>query len=231
MPLLCIAVFSPVTFRLLADKILGRVADARLSRKTRHFLMSYLINGCLWAYQQKGTPYAPILQIQQRLRSIDNELRALAAEAVHRHVASASSPGVPGQRVFQAVERFLRELWPQELSLRSPGISNAFAQIPSEMPEKFAIAVEAIRRFLVPFDCWSMYEYGLGGDRDGRPRLAMIDNQEKAQALLSLLHSTVGDEGSVVPDELTDALDQIRAVWRLADKQAAFRRLSALARR
>ena len=35
----------------------------------------------------------------------------------------------------------------------------------------------------------------------------------------------------VVPDHLTDALDQICKVWRLADKQPAYRRLSALARR
>jgi hypothetical protein len=59
----------------------------------------------------------------------------------------------------------------------------------------------------------------------------MIDKKEKATAFLSLLHLTVGDEGSVVPDDLTDALDQIRRVWRAAVKDARFRRLSALARR
>jgi hypothetical protein len=77
-----------------------------------------------------------------------------------------------------------------------------------------------------------MLEYGLFDvDQDGRPRLAMIDEEDKAKALLNLLDLTVADEGSVVPDHLTDALDQICKVWRLADKQPAYRRLSALARR
>jgi hypothetical protein len=76
-----------------------------------------------------------------------------------------------------------------------------------------------------------MYEYGLGGDQNGRPRLAMIDTKEKARALLRLIHLTIGGEDSVVPEDLTDALDQIRGVWRAAVKDVTFRRLSALASR
>jgi len=76
-----------------------------------------------------------------------------------------------------------------------------------------------------------MGEYGPFGGQDGQPGLVMIDQEDKAKALLDLLDLTVADEGLAVPHDLTDALDQIRKVWRLADRQPAYRRLSALARR
>jgi hypothetical protein len=77
----------------------------------------------------------------------------------------------------------------------------------------FAEAVSAIERFLVPFECWSMLDYGLYGDEDGAKKLSTIDSETKASALLRLLDLTVGtSDGVVVPYDLTDALDQIRLV-------------------
>ena len=224
----------PATFELLVDGMLDRVIDGRLSREVRQALMSDLVCGCFSAFLWPSATPVPIIRIQQRLRSVDDDLRANAAEAAHRFVVDVQRPNgtTPSVRLVQgATERFFQEVWPQELSLRSPGISRALASIPAEMPEEFVTAVRAVRRFLVPFDSWSMLEYGLFGDQDGQPRLAVIDKEDKAKALLDLLDLTVGDEGSAVPDDLTDALDQIHKRWRLADKQPAYRRLSALARR
>ncbi len=77
-----------------------------------------------------------------------------------------------------------------------------------------------------------MLEYGLYGEEGGKPKLSNIDNPNKARALLRLLDLTVGRaEGSVVPHDLGDALDQIRNIAPNLTKTPEFRRLAAAARR
>jgi len=77
-----------------------------------------------------------------------------------------------------------------------------------------------------------MLEYGLHGEDGGVPRLSMIDDEEKAAALLQLLDRGVGkSEGSVIPHDLPEALEQVRRVApHLADTQV-FRRLATATRR
>jgi hypothetical protein len=96
----------------------------------------------------------------------------------------------------------------------------------------FAEAVDAIDRFLVPFDCWSMLDYGLYGDEDGESKLAGIDTEEKAAALLQLLDRTIGtSEAAVVPYDLATAPDQVEAISPRLVESSIFRRLAAAARR
>ncbi|WP_091583082.1 hypothetical protein [Mesorhizobium qingshengii] len=130
-----------------------------------------------------------------------------------------------------AAAPFLREVWPQERSLATPGVSGALADLPAASGEAFADAVDTIARFLVPFDCWSMLDYGLYGDEDEAKKLAIINDEAKARALLKLLDLTVGtSEGAVIP-HLTDALDQILKVDPALSTSAIFRRLATAARR
>jgi hypothetical protein len=70
------------------------------------------------------------------------------------------------------------------------------------------------------------------GEEDGNPKLSNIDNHKKAAAFLRLLDLTIGTaEGSVIPYDLADALDQIRKIApKLAENQI-FRRLATSARR
>jgi hypothetical protein len=111
-------------------------------------------------------------------------------------------------------------------------VSKALADLPATSREAFAEAVDVIERFLVPFDCWSMLDYGLYGDQGGVKKLSMIDDAPKAEALLRLLDLTVGvSEGAVIPHDLTDALDQIRAVAPQLAEAPTYRRLSTAARR
>lgn len=98
--------------------------------------------------------------------------------------------------------------------------------------EAFAEAVDTIARFLVPFECWSMINYGLYGDEGEAKKVAVINDEAKARALLKLLDLTVGtSEGAVIPHDLTDALDQIRSVAPALVDFPVFRRLSTAARR
>ena len=92
--------------------------------------------------------------------------------------------------------------------------------------------MDAIERFLVPFECWSIIDYGLYGEEDGEPKLSGIDNHVKAAAFLRLLDLTIGTaEGSVIPYDLADALDQVRRVAPHLSEQQVFRRLATAARR
>ena len=117
-------------------------------------------------------------------------------------------------------------------SLATPGVSGALADLPATSGEAFAEAVDAVARFLVPFECWSMINYGLYGDEGEAKKLAIINDEAKAQALLKLLDLTIGtSEGAVIPHDLTDALDQVRSVAPALVDSPVFRRLSTAARR
>ncbi len=59
--------------------------------------------------------------------------------------------------------------------------------------------MDAVARFLIPFDCWSMVDYGLYGEQEGQSKLSRIDDQSKAAAFLRLLDLTIGKaETSVI---------------------------------
>lgn len=177
------------------------------------------------------------------LRALDDEVRASAANAIQQFVRELSAkklddgaevevPATAATLFRTAAAPFLREVWPQERSLVTPGVSRALADLPASSGEAFADAVDTVARFLIPFECWSVLDYGLDGDEGEARKLAIINNEPKAQALLKLLDLTVGaSEGAVVPHDLTDALDQILSVFPALSVSPSFRRLSAAARR
>jgi hypothetical protein len=144
-----------------------------------------------------------------------------------------SDPAASPEELFrQAAGPFLDRVWPQERSLATPGISRALADLPASCGEAFPEAVNAIERFLVPFDCWSMLDYGLFGETDGRAKLTNINTSDKAEAFLRLLDRTIGTtETAVIPHDLSDALSQIRQAAPDLESTFPFRRLATAARR
>jgi hypothetical protein len=224
-----------------------RANDRKLGRETRRRLVFSLVIESLHAFREGRAPAVPNPRIQQMLRTLDDEVRASAANAIQQFVrelsAKPSSKGPEDGEVqdetataaalFRAAAApFLREVWPQERSLATPGVSAALADLPATSGEAFAEAVDVVARFLVPCECWSMINYGLYGDEGEAKKLAVINDEAKAQALLKLLDLTVGtSEGAVIPNDLTDALDQIRFVAPALVESPIFRRLSTAARR
>ena len=148
-------------------------------------------------------------------------------------------PGIaPAARTFlSAVKPFLQQVWPQERSLATSGVSSHFSRLPAVSGEAFAEAVDEVSRFLVPFDCSSLLAYGFnesGLSEDfGMPRLSdAVDDSPKAHALLRLLNLTVGEsQDAVIPDDLGTALDCIESLASELTSSPAFRRLAAAARR
>jgi hypothetical protein len=224
---------------IIGTAMIKRAIEPGLSRETRQSLVFSLVIECLHAFREQREPVVPYARIQQMIRALDDEVRAYGAEAIQRFVREVSAPrdGEPPspspEELFRSVTApFLKQVWPQEHSLTTPGISRALAELPAIVEEAFAEAVDVIERFLIPFECWSMFEYGFGDEQNGKPLLSAIDNQEKAAAFLRLLDATIGtSEGSVIPHDLADALDQIRKVAPKLSENQVFRRLATAARR
>lgn len=230
---------SSDVLRLIGNAMAERATDRRLGRETRGRLVFSLIVEALHAFRDSREPAVPNARVTQMLRTLDDEVRATAANAVQKFVKELSSkapqdgePPSAATLFRNAAMPFFRDVWPQERSLATPGVSKALADLPATSREAFADAVEAIERFLVPFECWSMLDYGLYGDEGKGKKISMIDDEIKAKALLRLLDLTIGtSEGAVIPYDLTDALDQIRSVAPHLADSASYRRLSTAARR
>jgi hypothetical protein len=224
--------------KIIGGAMTERATDLRLGRETRQRLVFSLVIEALHAFRESRTPAVPNPRVQQMLRTLDDEVRASAANAVQQFVQELSTKQTKDQdapsaaKLFRsAAAPFLRDVWPQERSLATPGVSKALADLPAASGEAFAEAVSVIERFLVPFECWSMLDYGLFGDEGDAKKLSIIDNESKAKALLRLLDLTVASDGAVVPYDLTDALDQIRSVAPHLVDSPTYRRLSTAARR
>ena len=230
--------FSDV-LKIIGGPMAERATDRRLGRETRCSLVFSLVIECLHAFREQREPAVSYARIQQMIRLLDDEVRACGAEAVQRFVHDISASREGGQAspspedLFRAAAApFLQLVWPQERSLATPGVSRSLANVPATAREAFAEAVETIEHFLVPFECWDMLDYGLYGEEDDKPKLSTIDNHEKAAAFLRLLDLTIGSaEGSVIPYDLADALDQVRRVAPNLAKNQVFRRLATAARR
>lgn len=231
--------------KILGEAMVDRANDRRLDRETRRRLVFSLVIESLHAFREGRLPAVPNSRIQQMLRTVEDEVRASAASAVRQFVREMSAGArtsagdqeldntASAAALFRsAAAPFLREVWPQERSLATPGVSAAFADLPAASGEAFAEAVEVVARFLVPFECWSMIDYGLFGDDGEERKLATINDEPKARALLKLLDLTIGTlEGAVIPHDLTEALDQIGHVDHRLIESPTFRRLAAAARR
>lgn len=220
---------------IIGDEVSARVLDRRLGRERRDILLSSLIIEALTALLDGRPSEVALEQIQQTIREVDDEIRSRSAQMLQQFLVDAATrQALSAEGVFaESIRPFLRRVWPPERSLVTQGVSAAFADIPASAGELFAEAVVEIEPFLVPFECWSMHDYGFWGDTaEGVPQLDRVDTAAKANALLRLLDLTVGTpSGAVVPMDLGEALEHISRLSPPATTTPAYRRLAALARR
>ena len=212
----------------IGNDVVHRATDNRLPRRTRESLIFSLVVEVMHAFREHRDPALSNVRIQQLLRIVEDSLRAHAANAVRKFVQEVSGANPPDTIFLSSAKPFLAHVWPQERSLTSSGISAALARLPATSGEAFADAVQSIARFLVPFDCWSMLDYGLYGE----DKRATIDSPGKASALLELLDLTVGQaQTSIIPHDLSEALSTIEALVPALQSDPRYRRLAAAARR
>ena len=220
---------------IIGNDMVERTRDDQLDRDTRHSLAFSLVIESLHALREGRDPAVAQDRIQQMIRLLEAEVRTYCAEAVTRFVSALSEKNEHSpEHLFQAaVKPFLQQVWPPDRLLVSPGISDRLSKLPALTRGEFANAVDTIERFLMPFDSWSLFDYGLySGDDDGKPKLSMIDDKTKAEALLRLLDRTVGTaDNAVIPYDLGDALGQVRKVAPDLAQTQKYRRLAMAARR
>ncbi|MCE2447776.1 MAG: hypothetical protein J4F35_05120 [Candidatus Latescibacteria bacterium] len=226
--------------KIIGNDMVDRATDGQLGRATRRSLAFSLVIESLHALRERREPAVVQDRVQQMIRSLDDEVRAECAGVITRFISELSkqsdqvSDPLSPEHLFQsAAKPFLQRVWPQERSLASPGVSKRLSRLPAIARGEFVEAVNTIERFLLPFECWSILDYDLySGDSDRTPKLAMINDEAKAKALLRLLHLTVGTaENATIPYDLGDALAQVRGVVPNLARTPEYRRLETAARR
>ena len=228
---------STEVIEVIGADVAWQAADIGLPRETRCSLACSVVLVWLQASLDERDPPIPQTEVQQMLRVVEDEVRVAAARAVTWRVkdwmgAEDREGGFDKVALQKTIGRFFREVWPQEQSLATPGVSEALATMPAVAGEDFAEMVDIIDRFLVPFPCWDMGTYNLYADDGDRDKFSVIDDEAKADALLRLLDKTVGyAEDAIVPYDLSYALDRIRSVSPSAAERSTFRRLAATSRR
>ena len=226
---------STVVLRVIGNDMANRSADNRLDRGTRCSLSSNIVFESLYTLWNMQEPAVTQIRVQQMIRSLDDEVRAVCARAITQFAdecleqnAENPDPPTPEQLFESSTAPFLQQVWPKERSLASPGVSEELARLPVIARGKFAEAVATIERFLVPFECWSLFDYGFA--RDGQMvNLGIVDDIEKANALLRLLDRTIGTaENAAIPRDLGDALEQVRNVAPKLAQTPEYRRLETV---
>lgn len=229
---------SKDVLRVIGDEMIRRTLDDNLDRTTRGSLAFSAVIESLHALRQNRKPAVAQERVQQMIRLLDDEVRAECARAITRYVSevaerSAENPNPPSpERLYRCSARpFLRRVWPKERSLASTGVCEELARLPAIARGEFAEAVATIERFLVPFECWSMFDYGF--EEDGpKATSGIVDDIEKARALLCLLNRTIAtSEEAIVPLDLGDALEQVRNVAPKLAQTPEYRRLETVASR
>lgn len=227
--------------KIIGEEATKRILDARLGKQARKDIVSWLIHEGLVALKERRESSVPQARISQTLRAVDDEIREQAALDIWYFQNYEYQVGKESQAArtsfLSAVKPFLEGIWPQERSLGTAGVSSHFSQLPAVSGEAFTEAVDVIKRFLVPFDCFSMLSYGFyEGDMSeqfGMPKLSeAVDDSMKARGLLRLLDMTVGDtQNATIPEDLSVALNRIESEVPDLRSDPVFRRLAAAARR
>jgi len=168
---------------------------------------------------------------QQMLRMGDDIVRAGAVEAL-KDVLKDKALGMDLDARFALVRSIFQEAWPRERTLNSPTVSEALADLPAASGNHFEAATEMIFPYLVPFDCWSLYDYGIWRTSDPGHSIYGIETARQAEALLTLMDRTIGNqEGAIIPNGLDQALEHIRSLQGALETDGRYQRLSTLTRR
>ncbi|MCC5069600.1 hypothetical protein LLE67_17465 [Xanthomonas campestris] len=223
---------------LLGDSFVTRVTDERMGKQIRKNLAVSVVLEILHSLNEGRSPVVSEEATTQMLRSATDEIRSAIARLMSDYVVNMAN--LPGVKIpNKAVEKifsdcvfvFLSRVWPQESTLASPAISRGFARLPASCGECFVKATDSIRRFLIPFESWSLHDYGLRSENRNRVS-EVINNSEKASALLDIFDLTIsGNDGTPIPHELGTALQIVSEIAPNLSRTPSYRRLAAFTRR
>lgn len=169
---------------------------------------------------------------QQMLRIGGDPVRTRALDAMKNYLKDDEAEPKDARERFGLVKRLFQEIWPKELTLSSPTLSDAFADFPAAAGENYAEAADLILPHLTPFQCWSLWDYGILDRSADERTITGVDSARDAGALLSILDKTVGaEDGAIIPNGLDKALKHIASKSPRLESDIRFQRLLTLSRR
>ena len=226
---------STDVLQVIGRDVVTQANNRDLDTTTRSGLVFSVVVEALDSLCESRVPAIPDSEVHQMLRLIDGETRAHAAETIVQFMVEVGGETESSKAEFfrSVALPFLNEVWPQDQTLATPDVSRALAELPVRAGNAFEEAVTAIQHLLVPFACYSIMDYGFDiGQSGGGVNLELIGDSAKASALLELLDRTISThETAIFPEELSDALAQIRNVDSKLAKLPKYLRLEAISRR
>jgi hypothetical protein len=177
-------------------------------------------------------PTIPSDLIQQMLRIGGDDVRARALRAMKKYLKEPGGTPQPPAERFSLIKELFENVWPKELTLSSPALSDALADFPAAAGQCFADAADLVLPYLTPFQCWSLWEYGILDRSENGNTIGGIHTPRDAVALLAILDKTVGsEEGAVIPNGLDRALRHISERNSRLENDVRYQRLLTLSRR
>lgn len=229
---------SPAILNILGEKLVDKATDDNLRRDVRKNFAARLIIDVIHAYREDEDTSVPSGLVTRMLRKTDDEVRIHAADQLVRFFRYWTGKSVneepPASKVWSpekfwmdVINPILIKVWPKDAYLITPGMSDAFANLPVLSGDCFSSAVDEIDKYLMPFNCWAMHDFGFDFQRKDK-LIDVVTDSEKAKALLKLLDRSIGtDEDAVVPYDLSAALEHIAVIDNKLIKLPSFKRLKA----
>ena len=226
---------STDVLQVIGRDVVTQANNRDLDTTTRSGLVFRVVAEGLNSLWESRPSAIPDSEVHQMLRLIDEEARTRAAETIVQFMLKVGGEAESSKaETFRCVALpFLNDVWPQDQTLVTPDVSRALAELPVRAGSAFAEAVTAIQHLLVPFACYSIMDYGFYiGQSSGGIDLELIGDSAKASALLELLDRTISNhEAAIFPEELSEALAQIRNIDHSLARLPKYLRLEAISRR
>lgn len=222
----------------LGDAMVEKTLDGLLDVRTRATLAILLMRYFLSCFWNECEEKVSLDKMRQSLRQSETDI---LADVVHRSLldflehgptpeASTSEADARAERFRRAVKLVLRDVWPMERTPDRPDLTEAMARIPVASGPAFSDGVDAVQRFLYPFNVGSVQDYGFGEHPEALGEV--VKSERDARALLNLLDRTVGEgDEARMPFDGDEALARIRTVAPRLAKEPTFRRLEILQKR
>jgi hypothetical protein len=202
-----------------------------LPEQTRARLAERAVFRALLDLETKKSQSIKWADLQQMLRNGGDRIRADSARAVGTFLDSGQDQvSTREDRFRKVVKPFLDNAWPKELNLTSRQLSNALAELPAKCGSAFSEGVDLLERYLTPFDCWGMYEFGVHSSAEDHS-FSLTKDAPTGEALLRLLDHAIGvEEHAVFPNDLGKGLEFIKECDPSRVRDSRYKRLAALLR-
>jgi hypothetical protein len=202
---------SPELWREVQSPTFERLASGSLSPDAKRRLAEMNVMIWIWSTENEGRFRVDTASMRTAFSLANDDVRGAAAwqfAAVFRAKNEGGNINTWPSELWSRLGRsFFEEVWPLEPSLQSVRSATNFARIPASVgPEHFSVAVNAVLRFLQPFEVWDVQSaFNLDPDDPGALEIAA----QFPEDLLALLSTCISSRQQHVVYKLTAVLDRI----------------------